>query len=1057
MSEALTNERSGCFGTTEVTVVAQRTRAEIEVMIDNFVVTAAANDTVLLYYSGHGMTGDDDIYLASSDTDASRLAMTAVAGETINRLLRRCPAQRIVVVIDACYSGTFEFHRKLSNYSFLLASSRRSRTSVDGQKGQPSPFTADVARALLGDGTVKNDEVTVERVWSYVRDRHANAVHRAGNTLEIVLSRFPSAAPRWTGRWWAKSLDRARAFEAAGYPHGDPFAGMGNGELSLLRRLAVTLPDDPPVSVLDEWWAAETGHKDAASAFVRHLGWPNLTLDQHGRVTGSRGLAERLLESPAIKAGLPEAHAGFIDHLRTRLLDADTTAWWSLPDNFGTAAAGVPRHLHATGQLAEHAGLVNDLRWVEASIRWTGGSRSAEEDLLRDGSADAKKRAYAIARHAHLWNGWASHWPGALASTLVSRLEHVDVWSPQVTSLRALSDGPLLTPSWSLPDLPHPDQLRVVGKHTAEVRGCGMAADRTVWAVDEDGNLIRWARDDSGREERRENTVTGRRVLRAAAFAHQASFAALGSRDGVADVIALGDGPATTTRQLRHERPIRCCAVSPDGRWTVTGTMDSRPLLWRLDAADGRDGAQPGEPHSIALAGHYRPITCCAAHPDGTSAAAGSTAGLVMLWDVTSDGTVPDPSRPTHVFSATNRSSVGCCVLDGDFLLLGRDDGSVEYHERTTGHVALWHGQHDGAVRACAVGVGSPHGEPTMLVSGGSDGAIRLRWPQSEVTVVLRGHSGGVTCLTVANDGRAVVSGGTDGTVRLWNADHPTGDWRPPRHSRPAAFCCVAGDTVISGGPDPIRQWRDADEPTETALDGPPPTCAATSNDGRIMLGYADGRLELRGPSGEHSRISADGRPVTSCAVSADGLPFAAGYDDGTILRWHEVGSEPATGRLSGKADSAIRWCGFLPGTATVIAVSEQGDLLRWPSSGELAPLNTDARKTSCAALNVDGTRLITGDTLGRLAVLRLQDGFWPNQAQAHTGPVTACAVSPDGALLASTGSDGFLKIWTTTELSPIAAVRVDGALMGCAWLKDTHRITAVGDGGTYLFALSQP
>ncbi|NET31779.1 MAG: hypothetical protein F6K19_07225, partial [Cyanothece sp. SIO1E1] len=57
------------------------------------------------------------------------------------------------------------------------------------------------------------------------------------------------------------------------------------------------------------------------------------------------------------------------------------------------------------------------------------------------------------------------------------------------------------------------------------------------------------------------------------------------------------------------------------------------------------------------------------------------------------------------------------------------------------------------------------------IVSGGDDGTVRLWSPEGEPLKTLAGHSGWVRSVSVSRDGQTIVSGGDDGTVRLWNFD----------------------------------------------------------------------------------------------------------------------------------------------------------------------------------------------------------------------------------------------------------------------------------------------
>ena len=72
---------------------------------------------------------------------------------------------------------------------------------------------------------------------------------------------------------------------------------------------------------------------------------------------------------------------------------------------------------------------------------------------------------------------------------------------------------------------------------------------------------------------------------------------------------------------------------------------------------------------------------------------------------------------------------------------------------------------HTGGVASVAV---APDG--SWLVSGGADGTVRI-WDVAtwRERALLAGHTGGVASVAVAPDGSWLVSGGADGTVRIWD------------------------------------------------------------------------------------------------------------------------------------------------------------------------------------------------------------------------------------------------------------------------------------------------
>lgn len=66
-------------------------------------------DTVIVYFSGHGaqrMTGQDiGTYLCPPEFEGSRPRQTGVEAEEFSELLKKIPAERLLVLIDACHSG----------------------------------------------------------------------------------------------------------------------------------------------------------------------------------------------------------------------------------------------------------------------------------------------------------------------------------------------------------------------------------------------------------------------------------------------------------------------------------------------------------------------------------------------------------------------------------------------------------------------------------------------------------------------------------------------------------------------------------------------------------------------------------------------------------------------------------------------------------------------------------------------------------------------------------------------------------------------------------------
>ena len=65
-----------------------------------------AEDTLLFYYSGHGIPDDDgEIFFASSDIDPDAPYRKGFSFSDLTKMIQRSVSIRIVTILDCCYSG----------------------------------------------------------------------------------------------------------------------------------------------------------------------------------------------------------------------------------------------------------------------------------------------------------------------------------------------------------------------------------------------------------------------------------------------------------------------------------------------------------------------------------------------------------------------------------------------------------------------------------------------------------------------------------------------------------------------------------------------------------------------------------------------------------------------------------------------------------------------------------------------------------------------------------------------------------------------------------------
>jgi WD40 repeat protein len=197
-------------------------------------------------------------------------------------------------------------------------------------------------------------------------------------------------------------------------------------------------------------------------------------------------------------------------------------------------------------------------------------------------------------------------------------------------------------------------------------------------------------------------------------------------------------------------------AFSPDGEYLVTGGANRIVQVW-----NARTGEWVG-----TLGSHDRQVQGLAFSGKGEHVASASADGAIELWDATRLG---QEQTPRHILGA--RIGMGFRGMsfspDGRRLVAGGEKTTVKIWDVKTGQeLRTFHG-HSRDVWATAF---SPDPEGRWVASAGEDSTVRI-WDSQTGKLVrsFRGHTGLVHSLAFTPDGKLLVSGSRDHTVKLWD------------------------------------------------------------------------------------------------------------------------------------------------------------------------------------------------------------------------------------------------------------------------------------------------
>jgi RNA polymerase sigma factor (sigma-70 family) len=358
---------------------------------------------------------------------------------------------------------------------------------------------------------------------------------------------------------------------------------------------------------------------------------------------------------------------------------------------------------------------------------------------------------------------------------------------------------------------------------------------------------------------------------------------------------------------------------------------------------------------------------------DGTQLVHAGTSGQVHVRSA--NGLAEPASRAIHSHPVTSLA----LLPEENRCLSGDSSGVVCVSDLASGRVLFREKLHDGPVGCCGV-----TSDGHWLITGGTDGVVKLIDPaELNEALELGRHSAGVVALAIGLSNTFLASADAAGEISLWRL-HAAGHSSPGRLERRLT----------------LKDWR------------PPATNGAEQPSFATALATAQKLLTAESP--------VESAAITALAISPLERTLVIGADDATLVHVDLASHRPPqrTPTLA-----PVNGLAFPEDDSALIVSLAGGQLYRQRAS--LAPARTltghrgNVRFIEYAQ---GGQRLVSGGEDKAIRVWDATDGEQLASTESEHGAVVTGAVSPDGRLLVTAGYGKGVYFWDAASLKRTAA-----------------------------------
>ncbi|NEN96298.1 MAG: hypothetical protein F6K50_12355, partial [Moorea sp. SIO3I7] len=286
---------------------------------------------------------------------------------------------------------------------------------------------------------------------------------------------------------------------------------------------------------------------------------------------------------------------------------------------------------------------------------------------------------------------------------------------------------------------------------------------------------------------------------------------------------------------------------------------------------------------------------------------------------------------------------------------------------------------------------------------------------------ILQGHTRPVTEIAFSPDGKQILSGSRDKTVRLWDTE--TGQLIHTLYGHTDDVTEIAfspdGKQILSGSRDnTVRLWDTDSGQLIHTLEGHTDdvTEIAFSPDGKqILSGSRDSTVRLWDTDSGQLIHPLKGHTddVTEIAFSPDGKQILSGSRDNTVRLWDtETGQLIHT--LEGHTDDVTE-IAFSPDGQQILSGSDDTVRLWDTDSGQLIhPLKDHTSFVTEITFSPDSKQILSGSLDNTVQLWDTESRQLIHTLYGHTDKVYNIAFSPDGKQIISASWDRTVRLWDT-------------------------------------------